>query len=185
MRNLVRVIWIGLFTICTQVYAQANEILLDRFENEPEKRWEFFSDTVMGGVSTGRVSFRNENGKTYARMTGEVSTKNRGGFIQFRRTISKKDADGAKGVRLIVRGNNQQYFVHLRTSGTILPWQYYQGNFETTDGWNEIRIPLSSFKASGRILNTKIRASSLKSIGIVAYGRNHKALVDILEIGLY
>ncbi len=185
MRNLVKVIWIGLFIICTQAYAEVNEILLDTFENEPEKRWEFFADTVMGGVSTGQVSFRNENGKKYARMTGEVSTKNRGGFIQFRRTISEKYADGVKGVRLIVRGNNQQYFVHLRTNGTILPWQYYQGNFETTDGWDEIRIPLSSFKASGRILSTKIRASSLKSIGIVAYGRNHKALVDILEIGFY
>jgi hypothetical protein len=40
---------------------------------------------------------------------------------------------GTTGVRLIVRGNDQRYFVHLGTGGTLLPWHYYQAGFDVTD----------------------------------------------------
>lgn len=185
MRTIARILWIGLWIICVQSSAIAEETMLDTFDNHPEKRWDFIADTVMGGVSTGQVRFIKENGSEHARMTGQVSTENRGGFIQFRRMLSNKSSDGAKGVRLIVRGNDQRYFVHLRTSGTVLPWQYYQGGFDTTKSWAEIRIPLSEFKASGRMMRTQVRANSLKSIGIVAYGRDHQADISVREISFY
>lgn len=159
--------------------------MTDTFENSPETRWSFIADTVMGGVSTGQLRFVQENGSTYARLTGQVSTQNRGGFIQFRKQLSDKPSEGTKGVRVIVCGNGQKYFVHLRTSGTFLPWQYYQGGFETSEDWAEVRIPFSEFKASGRMVRSELRASSLKSIGIVAYGRDHKADIEIKEVGFY
>jgi hypothetical protein len=68
----------------------------------------------------------------YARMTGRVTTANNGGFIQIRKDLGSPPPEGTKGVRLIVRGNGERYFVHLRTSGTLLPWQYYQASFSTT-----------------------------------------------------
>ena len=185
MTRLTRTLCIGLFTICIHSAVLAEETMTDTFENNPEKRWSFIADTVMGGISTGQVRFAEENGSAYARMTGEVSTQNRGGFIQIRKELSDKSSDGAKGVRLIVRGNGQKYFVHLRTSGTVLPWQYYQGGFSTTDGWTEVRIPFSDFKASGRMVRSEVRASSLKSIGIVAFGRDHQAEIKIREVGFY
>ena len=40
----------------------------------------------------------------------------------------------ATGVRLVVRGNAERYFVHLRTTGTVLPWQYYQAGFDDLEG---------------------------------------------------
>lgn len=165
--------------------AFGEQVTLDTFDNNPQSRWEFFADTVMGGVSTGQVSFAKENGSGYARLTGNVSTENRGGFIQFRTELTEKPSNDAKGVRLITRGNNQMYFVHLRTSGTVLPWQYYQGSFDATQRWTEVRIPFSAFKASGRMLRSEPRARSIKSIGIVAYGRDHQAEVDVQEIGFY
>ena len=51
---------------------------------QPEAGWRFFTDNVMGGISTGQLAFAREDGQTYARMTGRVSTANRGGFIQMR-----------------------------------------------------------------------------------------------------
>ena len=35
----------------------AYEEMIDNFDNNPEKRWIFFADTVMGGKSSGNVTF--------------------------------------------------------------------------------------------------------------------------------
>ena len=62
--------------------AMAEDIMIETFEVQPETRWRFFTDGVMGGVSRGQVTFPQEDGQVYARMTGRVSTENNGGFIQ-------------------------------------------------------------------------------------------------------
>lgn len=71
--------------------------LLDTFDMNPQSRWEYLADTVMGGVSTGQVSFETENGSRFARLTGNVSTERRGGFIQFRTELTETPAKDAKG----------------------------------------------------------------------------------------
>ena len=75
--------------------------------------------------------------------------------------------------------------MHLRTSGTVLPWQYYQAGFEVTQEWSEVRLPFTDFKASGRLLRTVPRPESLKSVGIVAFGREHEAEIDVREVSYY
>lgn len=167
------------------VSAQSEDRMFEDFQDTPATRWEFIADTVMGGVSTGSVSFEKEGQTSFARMTGSVSTENRGGFIQFRRLLDTPPPDGTTGIRIVVRGNNQKYFLHLRTKGTLLPWQYYQSEFDTTGGWTEFRLPLSSFKASGRLLRSTPAARSLTSIGVVAYGRDHDAEIDVREINFF
>jgi hypothetical protein len=147
--------------------------------------WRFFTDTVMGGVSTGRVTPMEEDGHTFLRMTGTVSTANRGGFIQMRTDLAAPPPEGTTGVRLVVRGNGQRYFVHLRTTGTILPWQYYQAGFDTSHDWTEVRLPFASFRASGALLRAEPRPGSLTSLAVVAYGRDHKAEIDVREAGFY
>ncbi|NNK78169.1 MAG: NADH ubiquinone oxidoreductase [Litoreibacter sp.] len=163
----------------------AEDIVIENFELRPESRWRFFTDSVMGGVSSGQVDFRKDGNRTYAHMTGRVSTENNGGFIQMRMELPDGAPDGANGVRLIVRGNNQQYFVHLRTAGTRLPWQYYQAGFEVTQDWGEVRLPFDIFRRSGRLLRAIPSADSLKSVAIVAYGRDHYAEIDVREMGFY
>lgn len=164
---------------------QAGNSMFEDFENQPANRWEFIADTVMGGVSTGTVAFGQEGPASFARLSGTVSTENRGGFIQFRRKLKEPLPENAEGVRMVVRGNAQRYFIHLRTSGTVLPWQYYQAGFGTSEGWQEIRLPLSSFEPSGKLLRATPAAKSVTSVGVVAYGRDHEALVDVREIGFY
>lgn len=159
--------------------------MIERFENRPDTRWRFFTDQVMGGVSSGGVDFTAEEGRTHAALRGRVSTENNGGFIQIRAELPGGAPPESTGVRLIVRGNDQRYFVHLRTRGTMLPWQYYQAGFDVGTGWTEIRLPFSDFKRSGRLLSAKLRAEELRSIGIVAYGRDHDAQVDVREVGFY
>lgn len=160
-------------------------VMIEDFKMQPETRWRFFSDQVMGGVSTGGIVFSQEDGQPFARMTGQVSTANQGGFIQMRMDLSSPPPEGTTGVRLVVRGNGQRYFVHLRTEGTRLPWQYYQAGFDVTESWSEVRLPLDAFSASGALLRSVPGAGSLTSVAIVAYGRDHDARIDVREVGFY
>jgi hypothetical protein len=159
--------------------------VIEDFTMQPETRWRFFSDAVMGGVSSGKVVYLQEDGQPYARMTGRGSTANRGGFIQIRLDLASPPPESTTGVRLVVRGNDQRYFVHLRTAGTILPWQYYQAGFDVTRTWSDVRLPLDAFVASGALLRTIPRARSLRSVAVVAFGRDHDAEIDVREVGFY
>lgn len=161
------------------------QTIIEDFTMQPQTRWRFFTDQVMGGVSTGGVEFSTEDSAPFARMTGHVSTANRGGFIQMRLDLAAPPPVGTTGVRLIVRGNAQRYFVHLRTGGTLLPWQYYQADFDVNERWSEVRLPLDAFKASHALLRDIPKAGSLTSLAVVAYGRDHDALIDVREVGFY
>jgi len=165
--------------------ALAEDPMTERFEQVAETRWRFFTDQVMGGVSTGGVEILSQDGEGFARMTGSVSTANNGGFIQMRLDLPDGAADSAEGVRLVVRGNSQRYFVHLRTRGTRLPWQYYQAGFDVGPDWAEIRLPFEAFERSGGFLPRVPRADRLTSLGVVAYGRDHSARIDVAEVGFY
>jgi hypothetical protein len=174
---------LGLFLIPSTIALEP--LMADSFESDPQLRWSYVSDQVMGGVSEGRVAFKEEQGQQFAHMTGQVSTEKNGGFIQLRKAIPKKTIDTATGAYLKVRGNGQQYYLHLRTSGTLLPWQYYQASFTATAEWQIIKVPLTAFARSGSWLGKAVNPKSIRSIGIVAFGRDHSADIQIAEIGFY
>lgn len=182
-RGLIALAFAAVPGLGTGSPAMAETTRIEDFTMQPETRWRFFTDEVMGGVSTGQVTFTQEDGQPYARMTGRVSTANRGGFIQMRLDLASEPPAGATGVRLVVRGNDQGYFLHLRTSGTVLPWQYYQAGFDVTRRWTEVVLPFEAFRASGALLRTVPRAESLTSIAVVAYGRDHDAEIEVSEVG--
>ena len=161
------------------------ETVVENFNSNPGKRWQFFTDQVMGGKSSGQLEFYSEGNNHFARMTGDVSTKNNGGFIQFRADILKKLDNNFKVIKLKVRGNNQNYFIHIRTTGSVLPWQYYDKEFFASNEWNEVELNFSDFKKSSTFMRKKFKASSIKTIGIVAYGREHKAKIEVSEISIY
>lgn len=142
--------------------------------------WRFFSDQVMGGVSTGQAQV----GAQGLHLTGDVSTANRGGFIQARTEVQGFSAD-TSGLEITVRGDGQPYFIHLRTSGTLLPWQYYQAEFPTDSDWQTIRLPWGAFQASGRMLRDAPRPDAIRSVALVAFGRDHAADVTLKAFDAY
>jgi hypothetical protein len=141
--------------------------------------WSYLADTVMGGVSEGTA--RIEDGAL--RLTGTVSTANRGGFIQARTAVPQGLPENTTALRLRVRGNGERYFVHLRTTRTRLPWQYYQQGFDTGPDWAEVTLPFTAFTASGRLMSGTLRPAEIRSIGIVAYGRDHAADLSLQALG--
>ena len=116
-------------------------------------------------------------------LKGNVSTENNGGFIQIRRDLKNINLENANSVKLVAKGNSQKYYIFLRTTGTILPWQYYASEFTVNENFNEFVLPISDFEKSGFLLAKNINPKKITSIGIVAYGRDHEAEIFIKEIG--
>lgn len=141
--------------------------------------WIYLADTVMGGESEGRAEMDGDA----LRLTGTISTANRGGFIQARTYVQQGLAEDVTGIRLKVRGNGERYFVHLRTVLTILPWQYYQAGFETGPDWTEVTIPLADFRSSGGMMPRSVRPELVRSIAVAAYGRDHEADLSVAALG--
>ena len=183
MKNLFGILLcLGIF-IPSSLIGQT--MVFDNFNNNPEDRWNLITDQVMGGVSTGNLEFKSELGNNFARMTGVVSLENKGGFIQFRRKVDDRFDNSLSGLLVSLRGNSETYFIHLRTSGTLLPWQYYQASIKSEMEWKTVRVPFSKFRKSGWMLSDKIRPKNIKSIGVVAFGKEQQVIVDIREISAY
>lgn len=159
--------------------APANATEIEDFSSAPASRWDFFTDQVMGGVSSGTVAFPDGA----LRLTGTVSTANNGGFIQARLKLPERLPDSATALVLRVRGNGDRYYVHLRTGGTLLPWHFYQASFPTSAGWSEVRLPFAAFKPSTRMVRATPSPGSVRSVAVVAYGHDHAADVSVDWIG--
>ena len=143
----------------------------------------------MGGVSEGRASVRPSSEGPYVRLEGLVSTANNGGFIQIRTKITD-GVKNAEGILLKVRGNGENYYIHLNTNETIfLPQQYryyYQAIFPTSKDWTEVRLPFSTeFKRSNAKLSKSFDGNQIRTIGILAYGKDHNALLEVSHISFY
>lgn len=162
--------------------ALGGERVIEDFGPGAEARWQVFSDRVMGGVSTGRATLGEEAGRRFLRLSGTVSTANNGGFLQARLVLGTALAQDAQGLELTVRGDGQPYFVHLRTSRTRLPWQFYQSSFGTGPGWSDVRLDWASFVPKGRGLGAALVPGEIRSLAIAAYGRDHEADVSVARI---
>jgi hypothetical protein len=142
----------------------------------------------MGGVSDGQVSLEQDGEMYYARLTGNVSTANNGGFIQLRASVSfansEKEGKNLQGVRLNVRGNGETYYIHIRTNESWSPSDYYATTFKADADWKMIDLPFKTFKrrwSKGSVLDPQ----KIRSFGIVAYGRDHISDVSVSTIEFY
>ena len=66
------------FLILIFPFTVYGETTMENFKNSPERRWQFFTDQVMGGKSYGKLNFVSENNIKFARMAGNVTTENNG-----------------------------------------------------------------------------------------------------------
>ena len=146
-----------------------------------ENNWAYLADTVMGGVSQGGAVFS----AGALRLTGQVSTKNNGGFIQIRTRVDPTLAVGKSGIKIKVKGNGDVYYIHVRNASARLPWQYYTASFQTSEKWKDIAIPFDEFEKSATLMPRKLKPASIKTIGLVAYGKDHDADVSIANLEFY
>ena len=159
--------------------------LLQKVESEnSSKKWEFVSDKVMGGISEGKFEILKDKKNNFLRLSGSVSTENNGGFIQIKSNFDI-DEDNFNGIRIKARGLPSEYFIHIRTSFLLLPWQYYSGKFVVSDVWEDHEILFKDFEKSNFYQPSLFSSSDIKSIGFVAFGKNFEAQLDIVQAELF
>ncbi|MCF6444016.1 CIA30 family protein [Nereida sp. MMG025] len=168
-----------LFAVMVPTMSHA-DTLIDDFSGGAGSRWSYVSDQVMGGVSEGQAAL---NADGFIHLTGEVSTDNNGGFIQVRRDLDPLP-QGSTAIVLRVKGDGQTYYMNLRTTQTRRPWHSYRTSFETTGEWQEVVIALADLAPSGRGFDTPLDITKTRSIGLMAYGRDHTADLKIAEISV-
>lgn len=175
-----------------KVQNSAQSLLIDDFTRDDGlstfgSRWNLLSDRVMGGVSTARSRYDVVDGSRCLVMEGEVSLENNGGFIQVAHALQRNgrpfDAGGYRGIRLRVRGNDQPYYVHLRTAQSMLPWQYFSAPFRVESEWRLIDIPFDRFEPQA--LSASLDKTALVRIAIVGAKKEYAAEVAISRLEFY
>ena len=180
MIRILRLTILIFFSTIIVENSSAETMFKDNFNDTSQ--WRYIADNVMGGISKGSVEFKKIEDSLVAILKGNVTTENNGGFIQIRRDLSDVNLENAASIKVVAKGNDQKYFVFIRTKGTKLPWQYYESEFFVNDDFNEFILPIKNFKKSGILMPSKINPKKITSIGLVAFGRDHFAELIIKEI---
>lgn len=167
-------------------------MLIDDF-SQPDLRsrrgtcWRGVSDRVMGGISQASVTRSMIGGRSCLRLSGDVRLENNGGFIQASLDLdpagSVVDASRYRGIRLVARGQDERYSVHLRTPDNHRPWQSYRAHFVAGPDWRDIDLPFAAFEPHR--LDAPLDVRRLKRLGLVAIGRAFRADLAVAEIGFY
>ena len=179
LKKLRNIFYYQIFSVIVLVFTMSNAVNAKNLVYE--NNWAYLADTVMGGVSQGSAEFASGA----LRLTGQVSTKNNGGFIQVRTRIDPIEAKGRTGLKIKVKGNGEIYYLHIRNASARLPWHYYTTNFSTNEKWSELIMPFDQFEKSATFMPVKLNPDTIKTIGLVAYGKDHKADVSIANLEFY
>lgn len=148
--------------------------------------WRVVADTVMGGLSDGRLGATAIDGRRCLRLSGEVSLLNNGGFVQASLDLDRAgplDARRYAGVEIDVFGNGEAYNLHLRTSDTRIVWQSYRAGFTALPRWQTLRLPFAAFEPHR--IDKPLDTARLRRIGLVAIGREMRADVCLGRLSLY
>ena len=179
LRNFRDIFFYQIFSVTVLLISMSNGAIAKNLVYE--NNWAYLADTVMGGVSKGGAEFA----AGALRLTGQVSTKNNGGFIQVRTRIDPSETGDKTGIRIKVKGNGEIYYLHVRNASARLPWHYYTASFQTNEKWKDITIPFDEFEKSATFMPKKLKANTIKTIGLVAYGKDHNADVSIANLEFY
>ena len=150
-------------------------------------RWALLTDTVMGGVSRGRLEATTVAGRPALRMTGLVRLDNDGGFIQMALDLvpdgGPVDASPWTGIALDLHGNGEAYGLHLRTTAVTRPWQSYRQTFIAPTRWTTLQLPFEGF--TPHRLDAPFDPRQLRRLGLVAIGRPFEADLTLGGIRFY
>ena len=167
-------------------------MLIDNFIDEGlvsdlGTRWRGVSDQVMGGISKASVSRAVLDRRPCLRLAGDVRLENAGGFIQAALDLARQsgtlDASDCIGLRIVARGNNEKYSVHLRTPDNVRPWQSYRSHFTAGQDWKTFDFPFESFEPHR--LKVPLDITRIRRIGLVAIGRAFYADLAVSRLAFY
>lgn len=151
--------------------------------------WRIANDTVMGGVSTSRVSRAGDA----LRFAGEVRLENSGGFASMRRAFAA--GGDAAGFLVQARGDGNRYRLRVYTRDAATgaeQWFAYYAVFDTRAGETteaQLRWPLftASFRGQPVPEAPPIRFADVIGLGVMITKADHRDghgpfAIDLLRI---
>jgi peptide methionine sulfoxide reductase msrA/msrB len=188
----------------TAQVAANDRLTIDDFEGSTGKDpsgllWTIVTDRTTGKSPAATAEIEEHEQHTCLHLMGTIPAGGRGGSVEARRSLATAwagrttlrpgllDARAYDGIRLVAKGNGQTYALHLRTRETRFPGQYYEARFETSEQWQEIRLPFGYFVASGPL--RPLDLAGLASVALVAssktLGGGQEADIYVDEVGFY
>lgn len=140
---------------------------ISRFGDEQEtfKNWFAVNDTVMGGVSKGRVAL---NDAGHLVFTGDLSMKNNGGFASIRTRDVVDMLDGNNTINVRLRGDGRMYYLSLRDKNRAMAASHRRA-IQTKNGqWIDVSVNLDEFQYTR--FGRNIDRASLKPSEVVSMG---------------
>ena len=128
-----------------------DKMIIDFSSPDEQEGWEIINDSVMGGVSSSRISIVENKA---ALFQGVVSLENYGGFASMRTHPRDYEIAGYTGLMIRVKGDKKNYRLRLRTDSSH-EGVAYQAHFSTeADRWILVRLPFDAFTPvyRGRII---------------------------------
>lgn len=145
--------------------------------------WEIENDTVMGGVSSSKLT-RSEAG--HAVFTGAVSLENNGGFASMQYHFPPKNISGYTKAILRLKGDGKAY--QFRIKANLRERAAYIYTFKTTGEWQTVEIPLNKMEPSfrGNKLNIpNFNADQIQEVRfMIGNGKNENFRLEVEKIEL-
>lgn len=151
------------------------------FNHETEiKNWEVVNDSVMGGLSKGRLEQKND----YGHFFGTVSLKNNGGFTSIRKTMAAIDLQPSEKFQIRLKGDGKKY--QFRVKEKPVDQHAYFCEFSTSKDWEVIDISFMELKPiyRGNLLDVPaFSGHSLEQVGfLIANGQAESFSLLIDEV---
>jgi hypothetical protein len=142
------------------------EPVFDFPTDDDVRGWSVVNDTVMGGVSTGRLAWQDEA----LVFTGELSLDNNGGFASVRSPLVDPIAAAGwadrAGLGVAAQGDGRVWTVEVRTDGEDGGW--ISTITTSADEITEVELPWATFAPVTRFLDPREPAAPLDPARIVS-----------------
>ena len=135
--------------------------------------WAILSDNVMGGVSEGQIEY----GSNSVTVKGNVSLKNRGGFVSLKSNFGRLDLSSFKTVKIKFRSTLQKYAFTLENSRRWYEPAYkHEFSAKEKNKWETVSMDLNSFEEEliGQPTGNKANKTILESILRIGISTNEK-----------
>ena len=144
---LLMTAWLPSFTQAEVINETADaHLTLVNFTMENDTRgWEVQDDVVMGGRSVGSFAINRDG---HGVFSGKVSLENNGGFSSIQHNFDAIDVSAYTTACIRIKGDGKRYQFRVKSSNRER-WSYLY-EFETSDAWQTIEIPLAEMYPSFR-----------------------------------
>ncbi|WDE98989.1 CIA30 family protein [Lentisphaera profundi] len=147
MKNLINIFSLlilgSLSTMATD--KKEAQILID-FSTVKIADWSAVNDGVMGGISSGSFSTKDNKGI----FSGSLSLENNGGFASIRHQLKTNPMKTSSHIHLRIKGDGRTYQFRVRASNKFDGISYKYDFATVANQWLDISIPIADMKSTFR-----------------------------------